>query len=237
MDEGTIAALWRYPVKSMRGEDLDRVEVRTGGLLGDRAWAIVDAGDGTIASASDPRRWPGLLDLRAAREPRGEDASVVRIELPGGERVEGGTGDADAVLSARIGRPVRLERRAEAFHDCARVHLLTDATVARLAAEHPAGRFDARRFRPNILIATTRRPAAFVEDEWIGRTLSLGEEVALRITGPYPRCLMTTLPQDDLEHGPGILRAATKIHEGNVGVYAEVLRPGLLRRGDRVTLD
>jgi hypothetical protein len=122
------------------------------------------------------------------------------------------------------------------FFDLAVVHLLTTATIERLRALYPEGRFEARRFRPNIVVDTGPDQQGFVENDWIGRTLAIGDEVRLRITGPCPRCVMTTLPQGDLPKDAGILRAAAQNNEANVGVYADVLKSGTVRRGDSATL-
>ena len=120
------------------------------------------------------------------------------------------------------------------FFDLAVVHVLTTATLERLRTLYPEGRFEVRRFRPNIVVADDE--VGFVENDWIDHTLAIGDEVRLRISGPCPRCVMTTLPQGDLPKDPGILRAAAQNNEANVGVYAEVVRGGLVRRGDPVTV-
>jgi uncharacterized protein YcbX len=78
---------------------------------------------------------------------------------------------------------------------------------------------------------------AFVEDSWIGRTLAIGPEVRLKVTGPCGRCVMTTLAQGDLPGDAGILRTAVREHGANVGVYAAVLQGGTIRRGDHVTVN
>jgi uncharacterized protein YcbX len=122
------------------------------------------------------------------------------------------------------------------FFDCAVVHVLTTATLERLRELYPQGRFEVRRFRPNIVVATAEGQEDFVENAWIGRTLALGDAVRLSITGPCPRCVMTTLAQGDLPKDPGILRTAAQHNQVNVGVYASVLQGGTLRRGDPVWL-
>jgi uncharacterized protein YcbX len=128
------------------------------------------------------------------------------------------------------------ELPAGTFFDLAVVHVLTTATIERLRALYPEGRFEVRRFRPNIVVATAADQQGFVENDWIGRTLAIGDEVRLRITGPCPRCVMTTLPQGDLPKDAGILRTAAQNNEANVGVYADVAKSGTVRRGDDVTL-
>src|SRR5207248_1039139 len=122
------------------------------------------------------------------------------------------------------------------FFDLAFLHLLTTATLDRLRELYPQGRFEARRFRPNLVVETASEEKGFVENTWIGQTLAVGEEVRLRITGPCPRCVMTTLPQGDLPKDPGILRAAAQHNQTNVGVYADVIATGTVRRGDPIRL-
>ena len=121
------------------------------------------------------------------------------------------------------------ELPAGTFFDLALVHVLTTATLERLRALYPQGRFEVRRFRPNIVIANDE--SGFVENDWIDHTLAIGEQVRLRISGPCPRCVMTTLAQGDLPKDPGILRTAAQNNSANVGVYADVLRAGVIRRG------
>ena len=122
------------------------------------------------------------------------------------------------------------------FFDSAVVHLLTTATLDRLRELYPQGRFEARRFRPNIVMQPISGEKSFLENAWIGHTLSIGDDVRLRITDPCPRCVMTTLPQGDLPKDPGILRTVAQHAQTIVGVYAAVLRGGAIRRGDPVRL-
>jgi uncharacterized protein YcbX len=123
------------------------------------------------------------------------------------------------------------------FFDCAVVHLVTTATLDRLRELYPAGRFEVRRFRPNLVVETGGGVADFAENAWIARTVGIGDEVRLHIDGPCPRCVMTTLPQADLPKDAGILRTAAQHNQVNVGVYASVVRSGRVRRGDIVTLE
>ncbi len=123
------------------------------------------------------------------------------------------------------------------FFDAAVVHVLTTATLDRLRELYPLGRFEVRRFRPNIVVETGGGEKDFVENAWIGQVLAIGETVRLSISGPCPRCVMTTLPQSDLPRDAGILRAAVQHNRANVGVYASVLQGGKVRRGDSVRLE
>ena len=270
---GSVVGLRRYPVKSMMGEELNAVEVSEVGLLGDRAYAIVDLSDGKIASAKNPRKWPDLFCFRAAFvDPPQPGAKVpsVRITLPDGAVVTSDQADISEILSRALSRKVTfdsamlsrpggsianaeeywldmegLEHRdtvtdfalpGGTFFDTAVVHLLTTATLDRLRDLHPQGRFEAHRFRPNIVVQTENGGGDFVENAWIGKVLAIGDTVRLSVTGPCPRCVMTTLPQGDLPKDVGILRAAAQHNQANVGIYASVIRGGKVRRGDSVSL-
>ena len=123
------------------------------------------------------------------------------------------------------------------FFDTAVVHVLTTATLDRLREEYPQGCFEARRFRPNIVVQTKIGEKGFVENAWIGKVLAIGDTVRLSVTSPCPRCVMTTLPQGDLPKDVGILRAAAQHNKANVGVYASVLQGGKVSRGDSVGLE
>ena len=128
------------------------------------------------------------------------------------------------------------DMQAGTFFDIAVVHLLTTATIDHLRGLYPQGRFEARRFRPNIVVATGPDDQGFAENGWIGHTATIGGTVRLAITAPCPRCVMITLPQGDLPKDPGILRTAARHNAVSVGVYASVLTGGSIRRGDPVTL-
>jgi uncharacterized protein YcbX len=269
---GSVVSLWRHPVKSMMGEELNATDVTERGLLGDRAYALVDGSDGKIASAKNPRKWANLFDFRAALvEPPHRSATMpaVRITLPDGTVVTSQQSDLDEILSRALNRQVTLSaterghvKSANAeeywpdiegldyrdtvtdfelpegtFFDCATVHLLTTATLDRLRELYPRGRFEERRFRPNIVVEAASGEKGFVENAWVGRTVCIGHEVRLSISGPCPRCVMTTLAQGDLPKDPGILRTAAQHNKVHVGVYASVARGGTIRRGDPVRLE
>jgi uncharacterized protein YcbX len=282
---GSVVALWRYPVKSMQGEELNGADVTERGILGDRAYAIVERATGHIASAKHPRKWSRLFECRAAfvEPPRpGAPPPPVWITLPDGAVLHSARPDVDRILSRALGRdvvltaeaprsPIREANRAPiddleaqevieqelvalaapagTFFDYAPLHLLTTATTDRLRELHPSGRFEARRFRPNIVVAPAGGARGFVENAWLGCALTLGPQVQVRAIDPCPRCLVTTLPQGDLPRDPNILRvigrhnvaASATLAPGVVfsavaGIYAGVLRGGALRRGDSVWL-
>ena len=115
--------------------------------------------------------------------------------------------------------------------------LLTTATLDRLGELYPEGRFEVRRFRPNVVVQMANGVKDFVENAWIGRTVRIGDAVRLAVTGPCPRCVMTTLPQADLPKDSGILRTAARHNKVNVGVYGSVLQEGEIHRGDPIRLE
>jgi uncharacterized protein YcbX len=266
---GSVVSLWRYPVKSMMGEELNATEVTERGLLGDRAYALVDSSDGKVASAKNPRKWPRLFDFRATVIGPARVAAKgppVRIVLPDGTIATSDQGDLDQVLSKALNREVTfaaaqheavnaeeywpdmdgLDHRdtvtdftlpEETFFDVAMVHLLTTATLDRLRELYPAGRFETRRFRPNIMVQLDSSETSFAENAWVGHTLVIGTAVRLKITSPCGRCVMTTLAQGDLPKDPGILRTAAQHNHANVGVYAAVERGGTIRRGDPIRIE
>jgi hypothetical protein len=127
------------------------------------------------------------------------------------------------------------------FFDFSTIHLVTTSTLSALQKVYTNGRFDVRRFRPNILVETGEQQS-FVENGWVGRKIATGDNILLEVLIPCARCVMTTLPQGDLPQDPGILRTAAQqnavtIEPGKqkmpgVGVYAKVLQGGYIRRGD-----
>jgi uncharacterized protein len=272
---GSVGEIWRYPVKSMRGEPLDSVDVTECGLPGDRGWALVDGETGKVASAKLPRLWGRLLECEASRV---GDQTI--ITFPDGRRIVAGSGDADAALAELTERAITLMSVAPegielqrywpdvegmalrdqetsapiaaaappgTFYDYAVVQLLTTASLRQLASLAPDHTFDVRRFRPNLLIDVDNGASGFIENEWIGKTLAIGDDVRLRITDPTPRCVITTLPQAGLPRDIDVLktiaannRPANPRRGGaavpSLGVYAVVEQAGVVQRGDSVSI-
>jgi MOSC domain-containing protein len=217
---GKVASLWRYPVKSMQGEELSEGEVTQYGLLGDRVYALVDAAEGKAVSAKNPVRWPMVLGCKAlfAEPPKkGAAPPAVRITLQDGSTTESTARDCHQVISKAFKRPVVLAvadrgwmsgvhaalpatwaGKAEqywpdmdgldhrdtvteftlprgTFFDGAILHLITIATLIKLHQVYSKGRFEPQRFRPNILIDTPEEATGFVEQSWIGKTITIGD--------------------------------------------------------------
>lgn len=263
---GTVAQLWRYPVKSMLGELLDETAIAPGGLLGDRGYSLLDAETGKVASAKNPRKWPDLLRYAARYTEAVGTAGLppVRITMPDGAHVSSEASDVDQVLSRRLGRKVSLSRSAPAnpeleeywpdmeeldHQDTVTDEAMPSGTFFDLASVHVVTTGTLARLSklyPEGRFEVTRfRPnvvvdtgpvAAFVENGWIGHTIAIGGEVRLQVTRGCPRCVMTTMPQGDLPKDSGILRTAARHNDTHVGVYAEVLAGGTVRQGDPVTV-
>src|SRR5258705_13019732 len=244
---GSLVSLWRYPVKSMMGEELNASEITERGLLGDRAYALVDNSDGRVATAKNPRKWPRLFDFRAAFvEPARGAAKIppVRITLPDGNTVASDQSDVNQILSKALNRDVtvgaaqRVPVNAEeywpdmegldhrdavtdftlpegTFFDAAMVHLLTTATIDRLRELYPQGRFEARRFRPNIVLQLASDEKGFAENAWVGRTLAIGTAGRLYSTAPSGRCVVTPLAQGGLPPERGSRGLAVRANQAD----------------------
>ncbi len=278
---GVVASLWRYPVKSMAGEELTLSRLGKNGLLGDRGYALIDKQDGKVVTAKNPKKWSGLLDCQATLMGPVSDREMpgVQIKLPDGTTLSSEQPDLNKRLSEVLGREVFLavtqggmvtgvnsslpaswvpnseEYRLDiggqdegkrvtdfelpegTFFDCGMVHLLTTATLAQLKKSHPEGRFEIQRFRPNIVVESNNGENNFMENDWVGNTLAIGDEVRLNISGPCPRCVMTTLAQGELSKDTRILRTAVEQNQGNVGVYAQVVKGGTVRKGDPIRFE
>lgn len=240
---GRVAELWWYPVKSFLGQQVERLDMTPDGIPGDRGIALADAETGRVLSA---KRVHGLLDGRTEGN---------RMILPSGRTLTADDPDAEDVLSGWLGRRVTIVRapggdvRAEVegeedaifrsqpggLHDDSPVHLVTTSTLAHLRGLYPDGDYDARRFRPNLVVDTgdARGP---VEQSWIGRTIAVGEG-RFTVTKTCHRCVITTLPQSELRHDPGILRTVNTREDGETGVYVRATGAGTIRTGDAVSLD
>ena len=236
-----MANLWRFPVKSMAGEELEEAEISKVGIAGDRAYALIDGETGDVVSASSARLFPGLLNFRASfvKPPSpGRELPPVRIKMPDGREVTTECGEVDRALSAHFRREVTLARADRTvpqwagleffdesgiappgvpggFFDLYPMSVMTTATLARLAESRPSSRFDLRRFRMNVIVSSDE--AGFPENDWVGLSIALGGEARLRVSVPDPRCVMATLAQDDLPHDPGILRAVVRDNSLEIG--------------------
>ena len=233
-----VLQLWRYPVKSVGGEQLDSVSVDAAGLAGDRRWALVEADDGALITA---RRDPVLLAATAGLSATGTlSGPGLRVRLPDGSVVESGD-DPDrgaAVIASAfgrlLGRAVRLvdsirERPAGDRGDPAVAGLPDDPGQARvsLVSQRTLGQFDARRFRSNLLLSEGG------EDGLIGSRVRLGGAL-VAVNAGIARCVMVTREQPGLPRDRRVLRVVNAERDGQLAVGATVLQPGWIEVGDRL---
>lgn len=225
--DATVAALRRYPVKSMAGEPLSSVEVDGRGLVGDRWYAVVD-GAGHFASGKDSRRFrrhDAVFGYGATTGPDGT-VTVTRGDLAW--RV--GDPALDRQLSDDFGVAVRvLPEGATPHQDDGQVSLVGTATL-RWCAERWGDEPDPRRTRMNVVVETDE---PFVEEGWTGQVLAVGSTL-LHVVEPVPRCRMLDIEQDGVRPAHRWLQPLAVERGMNLGVYADVRRPGVLALGDAV---
>jgi hypothetical protein len=257
--QATVGALWRYPVKSLQGTPVDRVDLGIGGVEGDRQWGIVDAVTAKVLTA---KRWPALLEASAAlSDDRRDDRDGVVIALPDGGAWSSDDPGTDKALSEWLDHDVRLTQAdpaagvpyeltmdpaddesepwdfatpAGSFADLAAVHLLTTASLAAMSGTYPDGQWDVQRFRPTALV-DTGEATGFVEDAWVGGQVHVGGAV-IDVFMPTPRCAMPgrAQPAQGLVRDKSILTTLRDQHENNLGIYAAVAVAGPVAVGDPV---
>jgi uncharacterized protein YcbX len=220
---GTVAEIWRYPVKSMAGERLDSCRIDTTGLEADRRWALVD---GTANRAG--KLFTGTEDKQLMTYGARLRGDGVEVLTPEGE-----TRHLDDALVAAIAqatrRPLTLRDLTGANFDDSPVLMVNLASVAAFALEARIA-VDHRRFRANLYIE------GFEPDEearWIGRHLRVGG-AELEVVKRCERCVVITHDPDTLVTSPALLRVLTHTSEANMGVYCRVVRPGMVALGDLV---
>ncbi len=257
---GTIESLWRYPVKSMRGEELDEVFAGYAGIYGDRVFAFATSASPKgfpFFTARDQRqmlryrprfRQPdqaarpinlteaeklasGLTPLYAKPE-----ALMVDVETPAGDALA--IDDPELIETLRQGmeekHQITLLRSERALTDCRPLSIFAVQTAEKLGEE--TGRaVDKRRFRANIYL-DLESPDGFAEDEYVGRSLRMGSKVVVSVLQRDGRCIMITLDPDTAEKEPALLKKVAQAHNGMAGVYGAVLVEGIMRKGDPVEL-
>ena len=225
--------------------------VQADGIAGDRQWGLRDQRTGRILTA---RRRPELLNATASY-----DGDTPTITTPNGHTVVGPGPDSDRALSEWLASPVSLvpasgspAGRAEYFADAtddasqaiewtmprdryvdaAPILVLTTASLRTAASQHPAGVWDPRRFRPNILINVDSD--GWLEDSWLGQPIQMGTATVIP-TEPCVRCTMVTRPQPGIDADVEIFRTLARHHRGLLGVWSDVARPGRVSIGDRAS--
>jgi uncharacterized protein YcbX len=249
---GRVDSVWRYPVKSMRGEEMPEIFAGFSGIYGDRLFAFTTP----AAPAAFPyltarqcremlRFRPRFRDGERAAKPAHLAAAeqlspilnpivpdpgdlALDVETPSGEVLA----IDDPALSQMLGEGLSLLRSERAITDCRPVSLLSVQTAARLG-EEVGTTLDKRRFRANVYLDLAGS-GGFAEDALVGRRLRIGAKAVIAVVERDPRCQMITLDPETAEANPEILRRVARDHDRNAGVYGVVLAEGLIRAGDPV---
>ncbi|WP_119070893.1 MOSC domain-containing protein [Rubrobacter indicoceani] len=254
---GTVGSLWRYPVKSMRGEEMEEVFVGFSGVYGDRHFAF--------KSPKRPKGFPYLTGReqeqmlryrpgfrhpeKAAKPPNLESAEslppginpvdaspgemMVDVLTPSGTTLAVDDRGLTDLLNEGVGEDLTLVRSDRALTDCRPVSLISYQTVARIGEELGSD-LDHRRFRANIYLDLDGE--GFGENEFVGKSLRVGDKAVVATIERDPRCKMISLDPDTGEHDPRVLRKVAQAHDNLAGVYCAVLVEGRVRKGDTVEL-
>lgn len=258
---GTVESLWRYPVKSMRGEEIPEVFMGFSGIYGDRCYAFrssaarkgfpyLNANVQEQMLTYQPRfrhaerSWkpPNLAEASSIAPgvtPAYGDADEMSLDVvtPSGEIIS----IDDPALMERLTQGVRgdhhlkLVRSDRALTDCRPVSLISSSTIRQIEAELGI-HLDPRRFRANIYFDFTTGDGGFAEDAFVGRRLRVGSHATMMVLERDPRCRLISLDPETGEHNPEILRKVVQMHDNLAGVYCAVLVEGVLRKGDSIEL-
>ena len=228
---GTVESLWRYPVKSMRGEELDEVFVGFGGLEGDRLFAFRSSAARADFPYFTARQQHDMLRYRPRIRP---DEPRVEVETPTGQSFA--IDDPALIDALRTGvdpkHHVTLMRSDRALADAYPVSIMSVQTAQALGAETrtPA---EKRRYRANIYVDLPST-SGFAENEFLGRSLRIGDVLVVSVASLDSRCVMINLDPDSAAMEPAILKSVAQAHGGGAGVYGSVLAEGLIRKGDAI---
>jgi uncharacterized protein len=235
---GHVEALFRYPVKSMRGERLETAGLGWHGVDGDRRVAIRRLGDRAGFPWLTAGRLPDLVRFTPVRDPDGDpDALPTHVVTPDGDRVPVFGEALAAAIGRRHGAPVELTHLKHGVFDDATVSLIATDTVAEIGRLAEIGA-DVRRFRPNVLVRLHDR-VPFQEDVWVGRALAFGDgddAPMIAVTQPDIRCAMLNLDPDSAASDPRVMKAVVRANKNVAGVYATVTRVGRLAVGQPIHL-
>jgi uncharacterized protein YcbX len=224
-----VTQLWRYPVKSMRGEVLSSTHFGHGGIPFDRRFALLDDGPGSVrrGKPTTATQYPAMLGYGASVA----DGSVV-VSLPDGTVMDVTQADVAARLAAETGIRLTLcDQPDGSNHDEADVLVINEASINQFALEWGQP-IDVRRFRANVVVGGD---SAFEEESWIGRKLRVGGAV-LDVVSPCVRCSITTVDPETLVSDPSFLKKMAQLHRASFGVYCAVSAPGDAGLGDECAL-
>ena len=243
---GQVEAIFRYPVKSMRGEPLDAANLGWHGLDGDRRLAFRRMDNRSDFPWLTAGKLPELILFTPlgregdAREDGDQGNLPTHIRTPDGKELPVFGEDLAAEVGRRHGAPVQMMQLRHGIFDEASISVIASDTVreiARLAGQSfDVQGLDVRRFRPNVLVRLLR-PAPFQEDEWLGGVLSFGEgddAPAIAVTMHDVRCSMVNLDPDTATPDPEVLKAVVRANQNCAGIYGAVTRTGRLAVGQTI---
>ena len=257
---GKVDSLWRYPVKSMRGEEMEEIFAGYAGVYGDRLFAFESSASPkgfpfftgrdqrqmiryrarfrNPEKAAHPVNWSEAQKLSPNINPISAGASelMIDVETPDGKTFAIDNPALIDDLRANVDEKHQLTllRSEKAITDCRPISIFAVQTAQKLGEETGVA-VDKRRFRANVYVDLTSSEG-FAEDQFVGRSLRIGSKVTVAVLQRDARCMMITLDPDTAEKTPAILKAVAQAHEGMAGVYGAVLVEGMIRKGDAVEL-
>lgn len=213
----------------MAGERLEHARITDRGLAGDRRWALIDSAANRAGRPLTGRQLPALLGYAAHFNPERVGDEIVNVRAPDGRLLS--MPEVQDELERLAGRSLALRDGHGGNYDDSHLLLLNLASLDRLASEHGAA-LDRRRFRANVCLDGLE-----VDEEysWVGRRLLLGTAVVEAVK-MCERCVMITIDPDFLSTEPAILRTLTRSRQALMGVYCQVVSPGVVRLNDSVEL-
>jgi uncharacterized protein YcbX len=236
---GTLVKLWRWPVKSMRGEPMGALRVDDRGAGGDRTHALLHEHKGARRPLT-AREAPRLLAWHAAY-PFNRDGGLdpehppfAIVTAPNGQVYRWGDPRLRAALEDDLGRPVELTRNVRGIQDLPRTLLVTSEATLRALGGELGGPVDLRRFRPNLHLEMDA--PAWAELAWEGAELAFSGGVRLRLLHPCERCVIPTRDPDTQAKWPGLLKHLAARHEQCFGINARVITGGRIAAGEAVEL-
>ena len=234
---GQIKSIFRYPVKSMAGVQLDRAVLGWHGLNGDRRFAFRRLADQSGFPWLTASRLPQLILYKPTGTSEVDHDLPTHVRTPDGAELALNSEELQNEISGRHGGPVQLMQLKHGIFDDATVSVINAATVREL--EREAGRaVDVLRFRPNIVIESNS-DEPFGEDQWVGKTLRFGSDdngPAISVTMRDLRCVMINLDPKTAEADANVMKTALRLNANHAGVYATVIRSGELRIDQKVYL-
>jgi uncharacterized protein YcbX len=233
----SVAELFIYPVKSMAGIGVREAHVGLDGILGDRQYAFVRADQAARNS------FPWMTARESARmllhkpqfasAPTPENAEpAVKVQTPEGDMHDANDPALCEGLASKSGHALFLLKSQRGIFDCQHVSLFNLATVRGLAAESGCA-IDRRQFRANVYMEPASGQA-FEEEKWARTLMQIGDEVLVSVVQRDTRCMMINIDPDTGKSDPRVLKTVAQGHQAQAGVYANVVKPGVVRVGDEI---